>query len=296
MSTVHTDAETAGRVLVFAKGAPDVLLERCTYELVGDASRTFVRDEARRDSGRERYACRTRATYAGRPFRASMDGTLTRGAVGEHIERDLVFAGLIGMIDPPREEAKDAVIRAKSAGIRPLMITGDHPKTAAVIAHELGLVDDKRAVTGADLQGMTREALDDTVRTVSVYARVNPEHKLRIVQALQHAEAVVAMTGDGVNDAPALKAADIGIAMGRTGTDVSKQAADIVLADELPAILALSSLHANVNVGGCDRNSLPVALRCSLQKSNVAPIFATRADRTDVGVSHVVVVGLYVWL
>ena len=96
-------------------------------------------------------------------FRASVDGTLTKDGVGEHIERDLVFAGLIGMIDPPRDEAKDAVIRAKSAGIRPMMITGDHPKTAAVIAHELGLVDDRRAVTGADLQGMTREALDDTV-------------------------------------------------------------------------------------------------------------------------------------
>ena len=166
-------------------------------------------------------------------FRASVDGTLTNDGVGEHIERDLVFAGLIGMIDPPRDEAKDAVARAKSAGIRPMMITGDHPKTAAVIAHELGLVDDGRAVTGADLQrhDATRRWTTPS-GTVSVYARVNPEHKLWIVQALQRAGAVVAMTGDGVNDAPALKAADIGIAMGRTGTDVSKQAADIVLADD----------------------------------------------------------------
>jgi Ca2+-transporting ATPase len=232
MSTVHTDAEAAGRILVFAKGAPDVLLERCTHELVGDASRPL-------SDKRRRAILDANDTLAGRAlrtlavaFRASMDGTLTKDGVGEHIERDLVFAGLIGMIDPPREEAKDAVIRAKRAGIRPMMITGDHPKTAAVIAHELGLVDDTRAVTGADLRGMTREELDDTVRTVSVYARVNPEHKLWIVQALQRAGAVVAMTGDGVNDAPALKAADIGIAMGRTGTDVSKQAADIVLADD----------------------------------------------------------------
>jgi Ca2+-transporting ATPase len=232
MSTVYTDADTAGRILVFAKGAPDVLLERCTHELVGDSTRPL-------SDTRRRAILDANDTLAGRAlrtlavaFRASMDGNLTKDGVGEHIERDLVVAGLIGMIDPPREEAKDAVVRAKGAGIRPMMITGDHPKTAAVIAHELGLVDDRRAVTGADLQAMTREKLDDTVRTVSVYARVNPEHKLWIVQALQRAGAVVAMTGDGVNDAPALKAADIGIAMGRTGTDVSKQAADIVLADD----------------------------------------------------------------
>jgi len=232
MSTVHTDAETAGRILVFAKGAPDVLLERCTHELVGDDPRAL--SETRRREileANDALAGRALRTLAV-AFRASVDGTLTKDAVGAHIERDLVFAGLIGMIDPPRDEAKDAVARAKSAGIRPMMITGDHPKTAAVIAHELGLVDDRRAVSGADLQNMTREALDDTVRTVSVYARVNPEHKLWIVQALQRSGAVVAMTGDGVNDAPALKAADIGIAMGRTGTDVSKQAADIVLADD----------------------------------------------------------------
>jgi len=232
MSTVHTDAETAGRILVFAKGAPDVLLERCTHELVGDVSRAL--SETRRREiliANDVLAGRALRTLAV-AFRASVDGALTKDGVGEHIEWDLVFAGLIGMIDPPRDEAKDAVARAKSAGIRPMMITGDHPKTAAVIAHELGLVDDTRAVSGADLQNMTREALDETVRTVSVYARVNPEHKLSIVQALQRAGAVVAMTGDGVNDAPALKAADIGIAMGRTGTDVSKQAADIVLADD----------------------------------------------------------------
>ena len=251
MSTVHTDAETAGQILVFAKGAPDVLLGRCTHELVGDTSGAL--SEMRRGEildANDALAGRALRTLAV-AFRASTDGTLTKGGVGEHIERDLVFAGLIGMIDPPRDEAKDAVARAKSAGIRPMMITGDHPKTAAVIAHELGLVDDRRAVTGADLQGMTREALDDTIRTVSVYARVNPEHKLWIVQALQHAGAVVAMTGDGVNDAPALKAADIGIAMGRTGTDVSKQAADIVLADDnfatiVAAIEEGRSIFANI--------------------------------------------------
>jgi Ca2+-transporting ATPase len=139
---------------------------------------------------------------------------------------------LIGMIDPPREEARDAVARARGAGIRPLMITGDHARTAAVIAAELGIATDGRAVTGAELERMPEAALDRTVQEVSVYARVNPDHKLRIVKALQRRGATVAMTGDGVNDAPALKTADIGVAMGIAGTDVAREAADMVLADD----------------------------------------------------------------
>jgi Ca2+-transporting ATPase len=143
-----------------------------------------------------------------------------------------VFAGLIALIDPPSEEAKQAVARAKEAGIRPIMITGDHPRTAEVIAKELGITEKGRPVTGSELEKLSDEELLQQARTTSVYARVNPEHKLRIVKALQSADAVVGMTGDGVNDAPALKAADIGIAMGITGTDVSKEVADMVLADD----------------------------------------------------------------
>src|SRR5262249_9474487 len=132
----------------------------------------------------------------------------------DEIERDLVFLGLVGMIDPPREEGRDAVDRARAAGIRTIMITGDHPKTAASIARELGILTNNRILTGVELEALTDEGFDQTVQQASVYARVNPEHKLRLVKSLQRSGAVVAMTGDGVNDAPALRAADIGVAMG----------------------------------------------------------------------------------
>ena len=231
MSTVHSDAESEGRLLAFTKGAPDVLLARCSRELVGGEARPLT--EARRAeilAANEDLAGEALRTLgvAGRSLPKDAAGD----AFDEGIEQDLVFLGLIGMIDPPREEAKAAVARARGAGIRPIMITGDHPKTATVIAGELGIAEDRRAVAGAELEKMPDEALDRTVGEVSVYARVNPEHKLRIVRALQRGGMTVAMTGDGVNDAPALKTADIGIAMGITGTDVSKEAADMVLADD----------------------------------------------------------------
>jgi Ca2+-transporting ATPase len=251
MSTVHTDTEVEGRVLLFTKGAPDVLLARCTHELVGEERRQLSEHRTRQIlEANDALAGRALRTL-GVAFRASVDGTLTAGGIGEQIEHDLVFAGLIGMIDPPRDEAREAVARARRAGIRPIMITGDHPRTAAVIAQELGIVSDARVVTGADLERLADESLDVTVGTVSVYARVNPEHKLRIVQALQRRGAIVAMTGDGVNDAPALKTADIGIAMGIMGTDVSKQAADMVLADDnfatiVAAVEAGRSIFSNI--------------------------------------------------
>ncbi len=147
-------------------------------------------------------------------------------------EDNLVFIGLSGMIDPPRPEVKAAVATCKSAGIRPIMITGDHPLTARFIAHDLGISDNMRVKTGLDLSRMSAEALAEMVQEVSVYARVTPEHKLRIIEALQGQGQVVAMTGDGVNDSPALRRADIGIAMGITGTDVSKEASEMVLLDD----------------------------------------------------------------
>ena len=232
MTTIHTDAQSQDRLLVFTKGAPDVLLARCSQELVGEDSRPLTGERrAAILQSNEELAGRALRTL-GVAFRALPKDVFERDEVDERVEQDLVFAGLIGMIDPARPEAKEAVARAKAAGIRPLIITGDHPKTAAVIAKEVGITENGRALTGAELERMSDEILERTVQDVSVYARVAPEHKLRIVKALQRHGATVAMTGDGVNDAPALKTADIGVAMGITGTDVSKEAADMVLADD----------------------------------------------------------------
>ncbi len=233
MSTVHSDAERGERLLAFTKGAPDVLLGRCTTEQHGEALRPL--DATRRAeimTWNDTLADEALRTL-GVAYRSLPKDCFEAKDIDEHVEEQLIFLGLIGMIDPPRDEAKDAVARTRAAGIRPIMITGDHPRTAVVIAEELGIVEPgARAVSGPELAAMSDEQLDRTVREVSVYARVNPEHKLRIVRALQRGGAVVAMTGDGVNDAPALKTADIGVAMGITGTDVSKEAADIVLADD----------------------------------------------------------------
>ena len=167
-------------------------------------------------------------------------------------EADLVFAGLMGMMDPPREEARDAVRMCHTAGIRPVMITGDHPTTALVVARELNIaVDTDRAVTGHELDAMTDERLADEVGQIAVYARVTAEHKLRVVRAWKRRGQVVAMTGDGVNDAPAIKAADIGIAMGVTGSDVTRESSDMVLLDDnfasiVSAVEEGRTIYANI--------------------------------------------------
>ena len=230
MSTLQSDADLDERVVVMTKGAPDVLLARCTHERVGhdavpldDARRSEILAAVERLAG---DALRTLGV-AYRPLEE------TPAQPGEEVERQLVFAGVVGIIDPPRDEARLAIDEAHSAGIRVLMITGDHPGTAARIAADLGISPPGGpVVTGRDIETLDDDAFRRTVREASVYARVTPEHKLRIVDALQADGQIVCMTGDGVNDAPALKRADIGVAMGVTGTDVSKEAANMILADD----------------------------------------------------------------
>jgi magnesium-transporting ATPase (P-type) len=208
-----------------------VLLARCTAERVAgavrpltDARRRQVLADVDRLAG---LALRTLAV-AYRPLPRDAEARPDPAA-----ERELIYLGMVGIVDPPRAEARAAIAEARQAGIRVLMITGDHPRTAVRIAGDLGIVaPDARVVTGAELERLDDAALRAAVREAAVYARVAPEHKLRIVDALQAEGRIVAMTGDGVNDAPALKAADIGVAMGVTGTDVTKEAADMILADD----------------------------------------------------------------
>ena len=231
MSVIARDQEHGGELVLVCKGAPDVLLERCTRVRVG--LEVHALDDARRAQALARVeelsdaALRT-LSVAYRPLEPGEDA-----ARGEALERDLIFAGTVGIIDPPREEAARAIREAQRAGIRVVMITGDHPRTAQRIAEDLGLAAaGTQALSGPQLDALDEAAFADAARRTAVYARVTPRHKLRIVDALQADGQVVAMTGDGVNDAPALKSADIGVAMGRAGTEVTKQAARMILADD----------------------------------------------------------------
>ncbi|MDO5424160.1 MAG: cation-translocating P-type ATPase [Eubacteriales bacterium] len=228
MTTVH-QAQTG--YLQYTKGAPDEILKRCTSYLENGAVRPLTE------------ACRSQiladnkamADKALRVLAASMRTWEERPKENtpEYLEQDLCFVGLVGMIDPVRPEVKDAILQCRSAGIRPIMITGDHKDTAVAIAKELGIVKSSgEAITGTELNAMSDEELEQNIERYGVYARVQPEHKVRIVQTWKKKGCITAMTGDGVNDAPSIKGADIGIGMGITGTDVTKNVADMVLADD----------------------------------------------------------------
>ncbi|MFZ1884224.1 MAG: cation-translocating P-type ATPase [Rhodoplanes sp.] len=244
-ATVHLDRDNAAALRVFVKGAPDVLLGKCRYvwengkpvPLADDRRAELIQqNDALAAQALRTLAVATRAVPT---ETLGLDAESTAGDRAEEIELpasiedDLVLLGFVGMIDPPRPEAKTAVAVARRAHIRTVMITGDHPATALAIARELKIFEPGgRLVTGNELRQMDDAALDAIVEQVRVFARVDPDHKLRIVEALQRKGHIVAMTGDGINDAPALKAANIGVAMGITGTDVSKEAADMVLTDD----------------------------------------------------------------
>jgi len=230
--------------IAFAKGAVDSLLDVSTRVWANDRIEPLDDDWRRRIEAANDRLAQEGMRVLGAAFRPLDD--LPDSGDEENLEREMIFVGMTGMIDPPREEVRQAIATCRTAGIRPVMITGDHPLTAASIARELHIADPSaggngsRVIKGTELAQMSASDLDGVVQDVSVYARVSPEHKLKIVEALQKHGHIAAMTGDGVNDAPALKQADIGVAMGITGTDVSKEAADMVLTDDNFATIVAS--------------------------------------------------------
>ena len=229
MSTVHP---LNGKFRVMVKGAPDILLARCSYILSSSSPAPLTPTITKRVDEANTAMAEKALRVLGCAYK-DLDALPPGELTSDLLERGLTFVGLVGMIDPPRTEVRQAVVQCYRAGIRPVMITGDHRLTAVAIARDLDIFrPGDLAITGEDLDFMSQELLEQDVERFSVYARVSPEHKMRIVQAWQKRGMVVAMTGDGVNDAPALKAADIGCAMGITGTDVAKGAADMILTDD----------------------------------------------------------------
>jgi Ca2+-transporting ATPase len=227
MTTFHLAPD--GQYLSFSKGAAEMLVEKCSMMMTDDGPAAVDREEVLNAAAGMAASGLRVLSLAMRRWQEQPDKLQP-----EEVERDLILLGLAGIMDPPREEAKDAVAMCRTAGIVPVMITGDHPLTAEVIARRLGILDDGSAgvISGGELEKMPDDEFADKVTGIKVYARVAPEQKLKIVKALQENNQFVAMTGDGVNDAPAIKRADIGIAMGITGTDVTKEASAIILLDD----------------------------------------------------------------
>ena len=266
MSTVHRAADG---FIQYTKGAPDALLERCTHAM-RDGERVEMTDALRAQilSDNKEMADRALRVLAAAERRYD---ALPGDTSPEALEQGLTFLGLCGMIDPVRPEAKEAVARCREAGIRPVMITGDHRDTAVAIARELGILrSPDEAITGADLDEIDDETLQRDIERYSVYARVQPEHKVRIVQAWKQRGRVTAMTGDGVNDAPSIKAADIGVGMGITGTDVTKNVADMVLTDDNFATI-VSAVEEGRRIYDNIRKSIQFLLSSNL--SEVVGIF-----------------------
>lgn len=266
MSTIH---KTADGILQFTKGAPDEILKHCT-RIFKDGEVSPLTD-ADRDA-----VLKKNKEFADRALRVLACGYKQLSCVPEdqspdNIENELVFCGLVGMIDPVRPEVKAAIEECRGAGIRPIMITGDHKDTAVAIALELGIIKDKsEAITGAELDDISDEDFKEKVTQYSVYARVQPEHKVRIVNAWKSRGMITAMTGDGVNDAPSIKSADIGVGMGITGTDVTKNVADMVLADDNFATI-VSAVEEGRRIYDNIRKSIQFLLSSNL--SEVMAIF-----------------------
>ena len=226
MATLHKDA--GGKEMLLVKGAPEVILDACDRQQIADGNALLNRDHFMKAS--DQLAAQGERVLA---LAWLENPGLKAGTLGPaDLPKNLVLLGLIGLLDPPRKEAIEAVTECHGGGIRVTMITGDHKITAAAIAKMLGIGDGRTAVTGAEIEEMNEAALQETVQNVDVFARASPEHKLRLVKAIQANKQIVAMTGDGVNDAPSLKKAEIGVAMGIKGTEVTKEAAGMILADD----------------------------------------------------------------
>lgn len=260
MATCHD--RPAGGILIAVKGAPEGVLARCTQVMSLQGPRPITEGDRQRIT-------QANGELAGQALRVLAVAQREQNAppksmAAEALEQDLTFVGLIGMMDPPRAEVRDAVDRCAAAGVRPVMITGDHKDTAVAIARQLNIFrPGDKAIDGAGLDFLPQETLEEEIEQFSVYARVTPEHKTRIVRAWQKKGHVVAMTGDGVNDAPALKAADIGCAMGKTGTDVAKGAADMILTDDnfatvVAAVEQGRGIYANI------RKAIHYLLSCNI--------------------------------
>jgi Ca2+-transporting ATPase len=264
MTTIH---ETSGNSRVaYMKGAPEIVLQHCSQILQGGKVRKLISED------REKLLRITEgmATQALRNLGfAYKELPETARSFGEEIENDFVFVGVMGMIDPPREEVRDAIDSCEKAGIKVVMITGDHKLTAMAVAKALNLINENeteaRVLTGEQLDKMSNEQLVDVVENVAIYARVSPEHKMRIVKAWKAKGHVVAMTGDGVNDAPALKTADIGVAMGITGTEVTKEASDMVLADDNFATI-VKAVREGREIYGNIKKYLTFLLQCNIME------------------------------
>jgi Ca2+-transporting ATPase len=268
MTTIHETAE--GEVHAYIKGAPEVVVDRCSHILLDGDITILLEEEKRKILEVNEEFARDALRVLGMAYKKLEKKT----KFNEDVENDMVFVGLQGMIDPPRKEAKEANASCEKAGIKTVMITGDHRLTALAIAKEIGMFHKgKIALTGSELDDLGEEEFREKVEDTTVYARVSPEHKQRIVKALKERGHIVAMTGDGVNDAPAIKNADIGVAMGISGTDVTREASDMVLADDNFATI-VNAVHKGRQIYDNIREYIRFLLACNFDEVLVLGLFA----------------------
>ena len=297
MTTVHKMAE--GKLLAFMKGAPEVVLDRCTHVFRNGEARKLIKKEKQKILQMNEQMANDALRVLGVAYKELNEIDLEdfrelskTEEINKRVEEDLAFVGLVGMIDPPRGEAIEANKVCQQAGIKTIMITGDHKLTAVAVAKEIGIIQsgsDNKVLTGAELDALGDEEFEKIVESVRVYARVAPEHKLRIVKALKKKGEIVAMTGDGVNDAPALKQADIGVAMGITGTDVTKEAADMVLADDNFATI-VKAVEGGRTIYDNIRKFSFFLLRCNFDELALIGTFAL------LGLELPLTAGMILWL